>query len=190
MPFDPAYITLAVLVLGMNVVPAFMPPTWVILAFFHIHFHLALIVIVVIGALAATSGRVLLANLARLYLRKLFPKTNLENYDALGKFIENNQRLTIPLVLTYAFLPIPSNQVFVVAGLARLDLKIIAPSFLAGRLISYTFWVSVARIIYDRLEDIFASHISSGIGLVIELLGLAVIIAVGKINWKKVLKMT
>lgn len=183
------YAILAFVVVGMNIAPGFMPPTWMILAFFYLQFNLSLLPLVIIGAIFATLGRTVLYLLSKNYLRRLFPSEIVENYGVIGKFFKKNNKLTAPLVLTYAFLPIPSNQVFIMAGLAGLKIEIIAGSFLAGRLISYSFWVSVASQVTNRLEGIFQSHISQGGVIAAEVLGFALIIIIGKINWKKVLKM-
>ncbi len=48
MPVTFLYLILALLVFGMNIVPAFMPPTWLVLAFFYIHFELSLPIVVLI----------------------------------------------------------------------------------------------------------------------------------------------
>src|ERR1044072_1152319 len=110
------YLILACLILGMTTIPAFMPPTWTILAFFYIHFDLNLFAVVIIGAISATCGRIILYNLAKNQFRKFFTDKYLRNYDTLGNYLENNKKMTIPLILTYAFLPIPSNELFVMAG--------------------------------------------------------------------------
>lgn len=188
MNIDPLYLNLAIIVFVINVVPVFMPPTWTILTFFYLHFHLALLPTVIIGATTATVGRVVLATLAKQYFRPFFSREILGNYDALGQFLHKHQHLTIPIILTYAFFPISSNQVFIVAGLTKLKLKIIAFSFLFGRLISYTFWISAASHISKTLEDVFLKHFSDAGTLVFEISGLLVILLIGKINWEKVLK--
>ncbi len=188
MLFSPVYLILAVFVLGMNVVPVFMPPTWLVLAFFFSRFHLNLFATVLIGAISATCGRVLLYHLARLYLRPFLPKKFEQNYDYLGSYIQKRQNLTIPIVITYAFLPIPSNDVFIIAGLTGLKIKIIAFSFFVGRLISYSFWISLAYHLSNRLEMVFAEHFSNLAGIAAELLGFGIILLVGKINWRKILR--
>lgn len=186
--FDIEYLILAIFVLGMNTIPFFMPPTWVVLAFFYTQFNLELVPTVLIGATMATTGRVILYYLAKSYLGKFLPKSFKTNFLSLGQFFKKRERLTIPLVLTYAFLPIPSNDVFIVAGLAQLKIKIIAFSFLIGRLISYTFWVSLANKVGDKLEILFENHFSNFNAFAIELFGVLVILLIGKINWRKVLK--
>lgn len=188
MIFDPEYLLLAIFVLGMNVIPAFMPPTWVVLAFFYTQFQLNLIPTVLIGASMATLGRILLYHIAKNFLRNFFSKKTLENYDNLGKFFKKNQKLTIPVVLIYAFLPIPSNQVFIIAGLTEIPIGLLAFSFFAGRLISYTFWVNLAYHAVSRLEAVFSSHYSNFGAIAAEIIGFGVVYLIGKIPWKKVLK--
>lgn len=164
-----------------------MPPTWSVLAFFYLRYHLQFIPTVIIGATAATLGRIILATLVKLYLRPIIPKRAMENYTALGNYLKRNKKLTVPLLLTYAFFPIPSNDVYITAGLANLDLKLIAFSFFCGRLVSYAFWVGLAYRTSKSLNHIFAAHFSKGGAIIGELIGFGLIILIGSINWKKVL---
>ena len=183
-----SYILLSIIVLGMNVVPALMPPTWAVLAFFVTKYDLQIIPTVIIGAACATLGRVILANLAR-YFRRYLPKDSQENYQAIGNYLNSHKKLTIPLIIIYAFFPIPSNDVYIAAGLAKVRLKIMAGSFFAGRLISYTFWVNLTQRLADNLVDIFSKHYSNLIGpVIVEIAGLLTLYIIGKIAWKKVLK--
>lgn len=163
-----------------------MPPTWTILTFFYLRYRLHLIPTVILGATAATLGRIILANLAKLYLRPFIPKKATENYTTLGNYLKRDKKLTVPLLLTYAFFPIPSNDVYITAGLANLSLKLIAFSFFCGRLISYAFWVGLAYRTSASLSHIFAKHFSKGWAIAGELIGFGLIILIGSINWKKV----
>ena len=43
-------LAVAGVVLGINLLPAFGPPTWVALVFFRLHEHVALVPLVVVGA--------------------------------------------------------------------------------------------------------------------------------------------
>lgn len=181
------YIILSSIVLGMNVIPAFMPPTWAVLAFFVTKYHLLIIPAVILGAAAASLGRVILAGISQKFFRKFFSRQSQENYASIGRYLNTHQRLTIPLVLIYAFLPIPSNHVFIAAGLAKVNIKLLAASFFAGRLISYTFWVSLTRRLADNLEDIFSSHYSKIGSVVVEIVGLILLYLLGRIAWKKIL---
>lgn len=165
-----------------------MPPTWIILAFFYTNFKLSLLPVVIVGAVMAMLGRVILSVLARNYLRRFLPKSYEQNYDDLGIYFQQNQKLTIPIVLTYAFLPIPSNQVFIVAGLTKLNMKLISLSFLIGRLVSYSFWISITYHFSTQLKTIFEKHFSNNLTFVLEIMGILIIIALGRITWRKILK--
>ncbi len=175
------------LIFFMNVIPAFMPPTWIILSFFYLQYHLAFLPTVLLGVIAATSGRIILALIARRWLEPLLPKTFFSNYAYLGTYLEKNQKLTIPIVLGYAFSPISSNSLFIMAGLSNLPLHIIAFSFFIGRLISYSFWITASNRLSNRLEDIFAGSFASKTALINALFSLVIVFLIGKIKWKKIL---
>lgn len=186
--FPAAYVLLASTILGMNIIPAFMPPTWIVLAFFVTKYNLPLIQVVVIGACFATLGRIILANISNRYVRRFLPGDSQTNYASVGSYLNSHKNVTIPLVITYAFLPIPSNDVFIAAGLAKVRIKLLAGSFFIGRLISYTFWVSLTQKLNGNLVDIFSSHYSKIGSIVVEIVGLIVLYLIGKIAWKKILK--
>ena len=183
-----SYVFLASLVLGLNIIPAFMPPTWTVLAFFVTKYDLLLIPVVLIGASCATLGRVVLAGISRKYFRRILSADSQENYASIGEYLNRNKHITIPLVVAYAFLPIPSNNVFIAAGLAKVKIKLLAGSFFVGRLISYTFWVSLTQRFSDNLVDIFSKHYAKTGSVVLEVAGLLLLYLFGKIAWKKILK--
>ena len=59
----PAFVLLFCLILGLNLIPVFAPPTWMALAFVGFQFSgTNPLLLAVIGALAATLGRITLAN--------------------------------------------------------------------------------------------------------------------------------
>lgn len=187
MVFAP-YLVLSIIVFGMNIIPAFMPPTWVVLAFYYIHFKLDLVPLVIIGATFATLGRVVLYRLSRDYLRPLFSKNSQENLSDLKDLVERNQKVTIPLVIAYAFLPIPSNQAFITAGLARINIKIYALSFFFGRLISYTFWVLTTHTVSRSIEGIFGGQINKVAVIAVEVIGFLIVIGISRIKWGRFIK--
>lgn len=182
------YLVLWVLVFGLNIMPALMPPTWMVLAFFHIKYGLNLVPLVVVGATAATLGRVVLYYLAKGALRNILPKKMAGNLEYLGNYLEKRQNFTIPFIIFYGFLPIPSNQVFITLGLADVPIKLIALAFFLARLVSYTFWVAAAHRLSDGLEGIFARHLGRTETFIVEAMGFGLILLISKINWRKVLK--
>jgi membrane protein DedA with SNARE-associated domain len=120
-------------------------------------------------------------------LRDFIPKSLLVNYHCLGDYFKKYQKFSIPIMLTYAFFPISSNDVYIIAGLSKINLKVMATSFFIGRLISYSFWVSAAYHFSKQLSMIFTSHITNINTIILEILGIFFIIAIGKINWQKYL---
>lgn len=182
------YLLLAFLILMMNIIPAFMPPTWTVLAFFYTVFHLYLLPTVVIGAVCATAGRVILANLARHVFRDYIPKSLLTNYQYLGDYFKKYQKFSIPIMLTYAFFPVSSNDVYIIAGLSKINLKVMAISFLIGRLFSYSVWVTASYHLSSQLGALFTSHLTRTNTIIFEILGIVFIVLVGKIKWQKFLR--
>ena len=53
----------------INIIPAFMPSTWMVLAFFHIQFDLPIVPLTLGGALFSGLGRIVLARASGLYTR-------------------------------------------------------------------------------------------------------------------------
>lgn len=179
------YLILSAIVFLINVMPGLMPATWAILAFFFIKFGLQLLPTVILGAIMATMGRWVLAKTAKRFIRPHLSVKTQNNMAALGRFLTHNRKLSIPLVFAYAFLPIPSNQVFIAAGLSGVGVELISFSFLMGRLISYTFWVKVADKVTDNLNTIIVGDALNPKSLVLEAIGLVVLVLIMKIPWSK-----
>lgn len=182
------YVVLGVFVLGMNMIPAFMPPTWTILVFFYLSYHLLPLPVIIIGAVATTLGRISLYFFARTHILRFLPKQSQDNMAALGKFFYAKKKITIPAILMYAFLPIPSNQIYIAAGLAKIDIRIIASIFLVGRFISYSSWIATAHIASTSLESIFKNYYSHSNFFIAELVGFGIIYLISRVGWKKILK--
>ena len=62
---------MAIIILAINIPPAFAPPTWIVLVYFESKFKLNIQMIVLIGATLATAGRYILANLTSLLRNRL-----------------------------------------------------------------------------------------------------------------------
>lgn len=166
-----------------------MPPTWVVLSFFYVNNDLLFLPTVILGVIGATAGRVVLALVSRYYLKGILPKKFYANYQYLGTYLKANQKLTLPIVFGYAFSPISSNSLFIMAGLSDLNLKLVAFSFFVGRLISYSFWVTASHQLSNRLDTIFAGEFSNLNTIISAVISMAVVIIIGKIKWSKFLKL-
>lgn len=164
------------LVFGINIFPILMPPTWMVLAFFYVKDELPLLPTVIIGASAATLGRISLAYISKKYLKPLLPQKQQEKLFKVGLFIEKKQYIALPLLMVfYAFSPIPSNQFFIAAGLINANIRLMGLSFLLGRLFSYSFWVTIAHRSVNHLDRIFTDHIFQPQTYLIEIASFAIV---------------
>jgi uncharacterized membrane protein YdjX (TVP38/TMEM64 family) len=133
----------------------------------------------------ATLGRMVLAKISKRYIRPRLSEKSQKNMEALGSFLTNNKRFSIPLVFAYAFLPIPSNQIFIAAGLSGVGVELISFSFMMGRLVSYTFWVKMADHMTDRVNGAFMGDALSVRNIILEVVGVFLLILIMKIPWSK-----
>ena len=180
------FLIIFLVVLVLNVIPVFAPPTWTVMSFIAIRFNPNIIVLAVIGAIAATLGRIVLARLSTMIVRQRFLSRGAkENIDAVKTRLESNRKLTFAVFLFYAFSPLPSNHLFIAYGLTALKLKLIAIPFLIGRVVSYTFWAftasRVARVLSD--ESMATKSFFSYYFIASQLFGLLVIYVFTKIDW-------
>jgi membrane protein YqaA with SNARE-associated domain len=141
-------------VLLLNVIPAFAPPTWMVLSFlgFRLPSQMGW-TFALTGAAAAATGRFLLGKFSRRILRKRWLSVTMqENINSIKFELERRPKLTFAVLLFYAFTPLPSNYLFIAYGLTTLPfIRIVAPFFL-GRFVSYCFWTMSSAAVSRRLE--------------------------------------
>jgi membrane protein YqaA with SNARE-associated domain len=150
------------LIFGLNLIPAFAPPTWMALAFIGFEFPATnLMLLALTGATAATLGRITLAKLSHWLLRqKLLSEAQRKNIDIIKERLEKRTVLTVGLFLFYAFSPLPSNFLFIAYGLTGLPLFRVALPFFVGRIASYSFFIisgaaAGRRFNVDSIESVF-----------------------------------
>lgn len=159
----------------VNLLPAFGPPTWAVLVFFSIDYDLPAVPLVLGGALAAASGRYLLANGAR-RLRPRLSAARLQSLDrAQDALVADRRRTTAGLGL-FALSPVPSGQLFVGAGLMTVPLLPLTAAFFAGRLVSYSIYVSAANLAEQSLGGVVTEALTSPLGMGLQL---AMLVALG-----------
>ncbi len=159
----------------VNLLPAFGPPTWAVLVFFSIGYDLPAVPLVLGGALAAASGRYLLANGAR-RLRPRFSPARLQRLERAEAALSANRRRTTAGLGLFALSPVPSGQLFVAAGLMTVPLLPLTAAFFAGRLISYSIYVSAASVAERNLGDVVLDALTSPLGMALQL---AMLVALG-----------
>lgn len=166
------------IVFAINLLPAFGPPTWAILVFFSLDFDLPAVPLVLGGALAAASGRFVLANGAR-RLRPRFSAERRQRLDRAEAALSADRSRTVAGLGLFALSPVPSGQLFVAAGLMTVPLLPLTAAFFAGRLLSYSIYLSVAGIAERNLGAIVTDALTSPVGIGLQLamlLALAVLV--------------
>jgi len=124
----------------INLVPAFMPPTWAVLAVFHITSDVPLLPLTIGGAAASAGGRYLLA-LGTRQLDQFLPDGDRRNAEALGGFLCRHSRWSVVIVFLGCLGPLPSNALFIACGLGRVRLSPIVVAFFLSRAIADSLWV-------------------------------------------------
>ncbi len=184
-----ASIVTLIIIFIINVIPAFMPPTWILLSFVGFTFNFNnydLIVISIFAAIAATSGRAVLAIFAdRIIRNKILSESSRDNVDVLKNNIEKKKAFTFGFFLFYAFSPLPSGQLFLAYGLTELKLIFAIAPFFIGRLISYLFWVFTASGISEltSLTNLQSGFFFGGYFIVAQLSALYLVYLFVKIDW-------
>jgi uncharacterized membrane protein YdjX (TVP38/TMEM64 family) len=130
-------LVLFVAVFILNLLPAFAPPTGIALSYAGFRYPLhSITLLALVGATAATTGRLALAKLSRMIVRQNWMSESARaNIDVLREGLEKRRKLTFSVCLFYAFSPLPSNFLFIAYGLTSLEWKLIAIPFFLGRFV-------------------------------------------------------
>jgi len=181
-------ISLGLVVFLCNLAPMLAPPTWSIIVYFLITHNLNPAFAVVIAALAAGSGRYLLAVGTRA-LRNYIPEKARKNlYDA-GVVFDENQNRRYGLLALFILSPLPSAQLFEAAGLMHLNLKRLTLAFFSGRIFTYSFYAASATTVKTTdFGQVLTRAFKSPYAWLLELFSIALIYLIAKIDWKRFLK--
>ena len=142
------------IVLTLNVIPAFAPPTWMVFSLLGFRFpDQAGWMLAITGALAATLGRCILAKMSRVIVRgHWLSAASRDNLDSLRDELQSRPRLTFSVLLFFAFTPLPSNSVFIAYGLTTMNILRIAIPFFLGRFVSYMFWARSGALVSRKFD--------------------------------------
>jgi hypothetical protein len=181
-----SYLVLALAVLGVNLLPAFGPPTWLVLVLFHLHGDYAIPALVLVGASSAAVGRLVLAHTTRRLGTRL-PQRWRDNAEAAGERLSQSRGRTLAGLGLFALSPLPSAQLFEAAGLMSVRLLPVAAAFFSGRLVSYSVYATSA----DRLGGTetgrsLMSSMTSPAGITVQVAMILAIVALGRVDWRGV----
>lgn len=179
------YVVLFAVVFGVNLLPALGPPTWSILVFYGLRSNGPVVPAVFTAALAAATGRFLLASGFR-RLRSHLPSRTIQNLAAAKDALERRKRSYLIGLGLFAVSPLPSAQLFEAAGLTELPLAGFTFTFFIGRVISYALYISMAHTLRaSSLGEAFADTLSNPLAIAIQALMIAALVALTQIDWRK-----
>lgn len=184
---DPAeYAIFVAVVFGVNLMPAFGPPTWLVIVFFGVTYSLALVPLVLLGATAAAAGRYILALASRAFRDRMSPE-RIADLDVLREDLESNRTTAYGGVALFLLSPLPSAQMFEAAGVTGVPLKPLIAAFWLGRLVSYTIYASAATLAAESFTEVFSDGLRSPWAIALNVVMIAVVILVARLPWAKLL---
>lgn len=178
-----SYALVAAAVLGINLLPAFGPPTWAVLVLFTLHGDYFEPLLVLVGAIAAASGRLLLA-LGTRRLRRWVPEKQRRNLEAAGEQLTKRRGRSIAGLGLFALSPVPSAQLFEAAGLMTVRLLPLTAAFFVGRTVSYSLYVGGAhKASKTDTGKVLLSSLTSPWGIGLEVLMLVALVLLARVDW-------
>ena len=173
-----SYLILFAIAAGFAMIPLPIFPSWVVVAYMVVEFDLRLWLAILIGALGTTVGRVILVAVSRVAGHRLLGRWSQENMGYLHSKLENAAGdLGIAVLLGAS--PPPAGVLFVLAGLMRVKLWLVAASVFIGRTIGY--WISVggtsvaAGALAAQLRDVVGPwSVILAVAIVVGVLALAI----------------
>ncbi len=183
------YLVVALAVLGVNLLPAFGPPTWAILVLFNLHGDYATPALVVVGALAAAAGRLALAFGTRA-LRRYLPRAYRANLEAAAEALTRRRGRAVAGLALFAVSPVPSAQLFEAAGLLHTARLVpLTAAFFAGRIVSYSIYVGGSTALKDTdTGDVLLSSLTSPWGIALQVAMLVVLVLLARVDWGRLLR--
>jgi hypothetical protein len=177
------YLGIFLLVFILNMVPFFMPPTWIVLStlFFLFPLQFDPLLLALTGAFASTFGRVILCRIG-VASRRLMGENRRKSMDRAGQALRSKKYGGFVLTFLYALSPLPSNAFFLMMGTMKCHFFTIFLGFWLGRFISYAATISVAHIAFRSLADVMASQLQAVV--LVDTLAIASVIVFAFIDWE------
>lgn len=181
-------LALFAIIFVLNSLPAFAPPTWMVLSAIGLSSpDRNPWLIALVAATAATAGRLVLAKLAYILVRQrwLSARTK-ENIDLVKDRLERQRAMTFGAVLAYTCSPLPSNSLFIAYGLTSLPLAPVAAAAFVGRFMTYSIWMVIAMdvahtVVFDQ-GSVMAYF--GGYFVLTQVFLLALVVLFTKLDWR------
>lgn len=176
-----SYFGIFLLLIGVNISPILMPPSWIILtSFYLLDPTLDVVILAMVGATGATIGRYGLKKISGIF-RKFVGKEQKSHLDVIGDYLNHKKYGYVIASFLFAATPLPSNVLFITYGLMRAKSLGIYVGFWLGRTISYIIMIYFGNAVLRPFLEIFEDRLT-GI-LLIDGAGIGMIILFASINW-------
>ncbi len=178
------YVEVALVAFLVNVIPAFAPPTWIVLCLYQINNpSLNSLGLAGFGVLGSVGGRYVMYFYSRL-LGRYVPKKQAGNLSYLAQ-LAGQKRMSVFLGTSlYALSPLPSNLLFLGSGISCMEVLPVLGGFALGRIISYTSLSYISSRIF-----FLAGGSSIWYGTyAADLIGLAGALSIVLVDWEKTLQ--
>jgi uncharacterized membrane protein YdjX (TVP38/TMEM64 family) len=180
-----SYLAVFGIVLGVNLMPAFGPPTWSILVLYRFQSDLSPVALVIVGAMAAALGRLALGYATRALRGKLSEERR-KSLDAMRDRLEQHRRAGLLGLFLFALSPLPSAQLFEAAGITGVKLPPLTAAFFLGRMVSYSIYMAGASALKGTdVGEMIRDSFTSPVGIALQLVFLALVVVIGRVDWSK-----
>lgn len=176
------YLIILLVVFGVNLLPAFGPPTWTLLVVARWQWHQNPVWLVLLGVIGAGSGRFLLAHGARA-LRSHFPRRYRDNLTRVEERLMARRRRLMWLLALFVVSPLPSAQLFLAAGLLDFRILPLSVAFMVGRVFTYSLYVSAAVAVDHTFSSVLRDVWGSPWSIGLQLLLLGLVVALPMLPW-------
>ncbi|WP_459958751.1 hypothetical protein [Nocardia sp. IFM 10818] len=180
------YLAVVAVVFLVNLLPAFGPPTALVLVLFRLNWHLEPVALVIIGACVSGTGRYLLAT-ATNRLRNRLGDHRKAGLQAAKDYLTGHRGRSLAGLGLFLLSPLPSAQMFEAAGLLGLRLLPLAVAHVLGRLVSYSLYIGAAGVAERSLGDTLSASLTSPYGIAVQIALLAGIVLLARIDWTRYL---
>lgn len=180
------YLLLAGVVFGINLMPVFAPPTWMVLVFFNVSYDMPIYVLVPLGAVCAASGRLVLGSAAKRF-RHRFGERRIRDLDTLRAVAEERRAASMGALMLFAISPVPSASLFIGAGVTGMRLGRLTVAFFSGRIVSYSIYVSASTAAEQSIRSLLERGVTSWWSMALQVVLLAMIIGLVFLPWSRLL---
>lgn len=177
------YLAAVGIVFAVNLMPALGPPTWAVLVLLMLNWHLNGAALVILGALAAGAGRYVLAVASRA-LRGKIGERRRQNLEAAQQALTGHRVGALAGIGLFALSPLPSAQLFEAAGILAVPLLPLTAAFFAGRIVSYSIYVSSASLAAHKYGDVVVSALKSPTGIALQVALLVAMVLLAEVDFR------